>query len=61
MCLQEVDKKVFERYYEPMLGAEGFSGVFASKIGGTSEGSAVFFRRSVFRLHFSYAALLCFC
>jgi hypothetical protein len=50
MCLQEVDEKFFERYYEPMLDAEGFSGVFTAKTGGTSDGSAVFFRRSVLRM-----------
>lgn len=48
VCLQEVDAKVFDLYLSPLLKREGYSGVFDNKAGQVSEGSAIFFRDSLF-------------
>lgn len=48
LCLQEVDAKVFDLYLEPLLEAAGFSGVYDSKAGQVTEGSAIFYRNSLF-------------
>ncbi|XP_067001852.2 2',5'-phosphodiesterase 12 isoform X2 [Anabrus simplex] len=51
ICLQEVDSKVFNRYLEPVLTCEGFTGIFEKKGGGqVSEGLAFFFHNTKFRL-----------
>ena len=58
ICLQEVDKKVFEYDLKPILGKSGFVGLLRMKTGEVAEGSATFFRQSKFRyfdyLHFCY-------
>lgn len=48
MCLQEVDAKVFECYLAPLLQTAGYSGVFDNKAGQGTEGSAIFYRDSLF-------------
>ena len=50
LCLQEVDRKVFENDLEPVLRHHGLEGVFARKGGQTDEGEACFFRSARFRL-----------
>jgi len=49
ICLQEVDKKVFERDLLPRLEEGGLSGHLRLKFGDVHEGSAVFFRCSRFK------------
>lgn len=49
ICLQEVDKKVFEYDLKPMLGKSGFLGMLKVKTGEVAEGVATFFRQSKFR------------
>jgi len=49
ICLQEVDKKVFERDLCPRLEEVGFSGDLRMKVGEVREGSAIFFRNDRFR------------
>ena len=48
--MQEVDQKVFERFYEPHLRCSGYQGLYTNKVGKVSEGSATFFDSSRFRL-----------
>jgi mRNA deadenylase 3'-5' endonuclease subunit Ccr4 len=48
--LQEVDRKVFERYLQPHLALAGFAGVYTNKAGQVAEGSATFFRTERFEL-----------
>ena len=45
ICLQEVDKKVFENHLEPVLATSNMAGQFAKKGGQVSEGLAIFWRR----------------
>ena len=45
ICLQEVDKKVFENHLEPVLAESNLAGEFAKKGGQVSEGLAIFWRR----------------
>jgi len=45
VCLQEVDKKVFENHLEPILATVNMGGQFAKKGGQVSEGVAIFWRR----------------
>jgi len=49
ICLQEVDKKVFERDLLPRLEEDGLAGHLRLKSGEVSEGSAIFFRGSRFK------------
>jgi len=49
ICLQEVDKKVFERDLRPRLEERGFTGLLRLKFGEVHEGTSVFFRRDRFR------------
>lgn len=48
MCLQEVDKKVFDHDLNPALGSLGYQGIYASKAGQVAEGEVVFYRSSKF-------------
>ncbi|XP_037088721.1 2',5'-phosphodiesterase 12-like, partial [Pollicipes pollicipes] len=50
VCLQEVDKKVFDGDLTPMLGDAGLEGVFTYKGGQVTEGLVCFFRRDKLRL-----------
>lgn len=50
ICLQEVDKKVFERDLCPRLEEVGLCGDARMKYGEVSEGSAIFYRSDRFRL-----------
>lgn len=50
VCLQEVDQKVFDEYYQCMLGEVGLEGLFQGKSGTVLEGCALFFRESKFEL-----------
>ena len=50
ICLQEVDKKVFEKALEPSLQDTGFSGLLSLKCGDVAEGTAIFYRNNKFRL-----------
>merc|ERR1712037_194199 len=45
VCLQEVDKKVFENHLEPILATVNMGGQFAKKGGQVSEGVAIFWKR----------------
>lgn len=59
LCLQEVDKKEFERTYEPFFRyKENFSGIFDTKGGQVAEGCATFFRNDKFELVDSHKTLL---
>jgi len=49
ICLQEVDKKVFERDLCPRLEEVGLSGHVRMKYGEVAEGSAIFYRNDRFR------------
>ena len=50
VCLQEVDKKVFENHLEPILATANLGGQFAKKGGQVSEGLAIFWRRERLQL-----------
>lgn len=50
ICLQEVDKKVFENDLLPALSLLGFDGVLRTKAGQVPEGCATFFRKSKFKM-----------
>ena len=50
VCLQEVDKKVFENHLEPVLATANMAGQFAKKGGQVSEGVAIFWRRERLQL-----------
>ena len=49
VCLQEVDRKVFDGDLEPMLGTAGLEGVFTPKGGQVTEGLVCFYRTSKLR------------
>jgi len=49
ICLQEVDKKVFDRDLFPRLEDVGLTGHLRMKFGEVHEGSAIFYRRDRFR------------
>ena len=49
ICLQEVDKKVFERDLNPTLQQLGLSGLLRLKSGEVHEGSAIFYRNHRFK------------
>ncbi|XP_050046824.1 2',5'-phosphodiesterase 12 [Dermacentor andersoni] len=49
MCLQEVDRRVFQEDLEPILGDHGFNGCYTEKCSPMAEGVACFFRLSKFR------------
>jgi len=49
ICLQEVDKKVFERDLCPRLEELGLTGLLRLKFGDVHEGSAIFFRNERFK------------
>jgi 2',5'-phosphodiesterase len=42
LCLQEMGEAVFTTYFEPILHAHGFTGLYAGKAGSTREGVAMF-------------------
>jgi hypothetical protein len=44
--VQEVDAKLYEEYYGPLLEASGYSGAYANKEGKVVEGCALFVRSS---------------
>ncbi|KAL4217215.1 Endonuclease/Exonuclease/phosphatase [Mactra antiquata] len=50
MCLQEVDEKVFRHDLSTIFEVLGYHGVMMEKTGEVREGSAIFFRKSRFRL-----------
>eukprot|EP00191_Tetraselmis_sp_GSL018_P015737 CAMPEP_0177586746 /NCGR_PEP_ID=MMETSP0419_2-20121207/5243_1 /TAXON_ID=582737 /ORGANISM="Tetraselmis sp., Strain GSL018" /LENGTH=772 /DNA_ID=CAMNT_0019076671 /DNA_START=285 /DNA_END=2601 /DNA_ORIENTATION=+ len=50
ICMQEVDSKAFEAYYEPYFASLGFEGIFTKKAGKVEEGCAAFVRRSRFKI-----------
>ncbi|XP_053385923.1 2',5'-phosphodiesterase 12-like isoform X1 [Mercenaria mercenaria] len=54
ICLQEVDSKVYQGDLLTAMEIMGFEGVFKEKGGEVREGSAVFFRKSKFRLVAEY-------
>ena len=49
ICLQEVDRKMFNRELLPVLMDHGFDGNYKEKYGSMAEGEAIFYRRSKFR------------
>jgi len=49
ICLQEVDKKVFDRDLCPRLEELGLSGHARMKYGDVHEGSAIFYRNDRFK------------
>ena len=50
VCLQEVDRKVFDADLNPVMAEHGFEGAMDLKGGQVSEGVACFFRKARFRL-----------
>ncbi|CAB3249897.1 unnamed protein product [Arctia plantaginis] len=50
ICLQEVDSKIFRNFLKPILGSEGFDGVFYKKGKEVAEGLACFYRSQRFNL-----------
>ncbi|CAK0837217.1 unnamed protein product [Prorocentrum cordatum] len=50
VCLQEVDERWFQQYWEPQLASEGYEARFTPKTSGAGEGCAVLFRRHRFEL-----------
>mmetsp|Transcript_8553 Transcript_8553/g.53439 ORF Transcript_8553/g.53439 Transcript_8553/m.53439 type:complete len:825 (-) Transcript_8553:527-3001(-) len=50
ICLQEVDQKVFDEYYQCMLNEVGLRGIFQGKSGTVLEGCALFYRGSKFEI-----------
>ena len=50
VCLQEVDRKVFESDLRPVMAERGFAGSLCLKGGQVSEGAACFYRKSRFEL-----------
>lgn len=54
VAVQEVDVKVYEKYLKPLMQRRGFDGWFANKAGQVSEGSAMFYRTSLFTLVAKY-------
>ena len=50
VCLQEVDRKVFESDLRPVMAEQGFAGSLCLKGGQVSEGAACFYRKSRFEL-----------
>jgi mRNA deadenylase 3'-5' endonuclease subunit Ccr4 len=44
--VQEVDAKLYEEYYGPLMEAAGYSGAYANKEGKVVEGCALFVRNS---------------
>lgn len=50
VCLQEVDRKVYEQDLLPNFSELGFCGLLSLKTGDVAEGTATFFRCSKFRL-----------
>ncbi|XP_034231600.1 2',5'-phosphodiesterase 12 [Thrips palmi] len=57
ICLQEVDERVFENDLQPILGLEGYTGVFHKK-GSVREGLACLVNTKRFRLVESHLSLL---
>nr|XP_037283961.1 2',5'-phosphodiesterase 12-like [Rhipicephalus microplus] len=49
VCLQEVDRRVFQQDLEPILGDHGFGGYYTEKCSPMAEGVACFYRLSKFR------------
>ena len=49
LCLQEVDKKVYDGDLEPMLHTAGLEGVYTPKGGQVTEGLVCFYRSSKLR------------
>lgn len=49
ICLQEVDRKIFNSCLNPILGSEGLDGVFFKKGKEVAEGLACFYRKDRFR------------
>ena len=49
ICLQEVDKKVFDNDLCPRLEEVGLTGHLRMKFGEVREGSAIFFRNNCFK------------
>ncbi|CAM9612878.1 unnamed protein product [Discosporangium mesarthrocarpum] len=56
--LQECEAKTFNSYFNPLLGHEGFHGLFKNKSGSSPEGVALFFRRSKLRHRSSHDLVL---
>ena len=50
MCLQEVDTKLFNRYFARQFKRKGFEGVLLSKKGNIAEGVVTFYRADKFKL-----------
>ncbi|XP_064485164.1 2',5'-phosphodiesterase 12-like [Ornithodoros turicata] len=49
ICLQEVDRKVYQYDLEPLFNASGLNGFYTEKGGNLAEGMACFYRASKFR------------
>ncbi|ESO08143.1 hypothetical protein HELRODRAFT_75620 [Helobdella robusta] len=54
ICLQEVDKKIFDLELQPILEKLDMEGLMKMKLGEVAEGCATFFRRSKFKYIESY-------
>lgn len=50
ICLQEVDCKLFQSFYHPILESQGYRGFFTSKITETKEGCALFWSNEAFEI-----------
>ena len=49
-CLQEVDARLFDRFWAPQMAAAGYIGVHTPKAGPSAEGPALFVRASAYRI-----------
>ncbi|KAJ2953565.1 hypothetical protein O0L34_g1166 [Tuta absoluta] len=58
MCLQEVDRKIFNHCLQPVLEAEGMSGCFFNKGKEVAEGLACFYRNNRFKLLENFRVLV---
>ena len=58
VCLQEVDRKVFEGDLKPVMSANGMEGKFCVKGGQVAEGLATFWRKSKFSMECSRRVVL---
>ena len=49
-CLQEVDARLYDRFWAPQMAAAGYAGVHTPKAGPSAEGPALFVRTAAYRI-----------
>jgi hypothetical protein len=50
VCLQEVDARLYDRFWAPQMAAAGYAGVHTPKAGPSAEGPALFVRTAAYRI-----------